>query len=246
MSTLSEPLRHAIRFETNYAHHFESLMRINPVRFRTLGDVHCRAFVRHAAQVGDEMRLYTMGSVAYVMFLMHWLGSNFHHDPRYADISAAFFSGGPEETRLAEARGTFMAIATQYIGHQGELFLERIAKLPEHEELVTNTTTSHHKLHDALLDLWQIHGDARSDYPRAELEEEAVASARALNIDSPLGRRLCLVLTFVLGARFHADPLHPWIRDTITKAREKGEPPEPALFTYAKKRMNALLRNSED
>ena len=246
MSRLSESLRNAIRFETNYSTHFESLMRINPARFRGLGDDHCRAFVAHAAQVGDEMRLYTMGSIAYVMFLMHWLGSNFHHDPRYADISAALFSSNDEEERIDQARAAFIAIADRHIGQHGEVFVERVAALPDYEDLVIDTSTSHHKLHDALLDTWDIHGDARSDYPRAELEEEVVTSAKALGIDSPFGRRICLVLTFILGARFHTDPLYPWVRDTVAKAQDKGDPAEDALLAYAKKRMSALLRNSED
>ena len=245
MSGLTPPLREAIRFETNYAHHFDSLMRINPVRFRGLGDSHCRAFVAHAARLGDELRLHTLGSVAYLMFLMHWLGSRFHYDPRYAAISGALDSLDSEDERLDSARTAFMALADRHIGRHGEIFVERIEKLAAFEELVTDTTKSHHRLHDALLDTWGIAGDERANYPREALEEEAVASARALGIDTPFGRRICLVLTFVLGARFHADPLYPWVRDKITAARDADDPPENALFAYAKKRMQALLRKAE-
>lgn len=245
MSGLSLPLRAAIRFETNYTHHFDSLLRINAKRFRGLGDEHCRAFVAHAARTGDELRLNRLDSVAYLMFLMNWLGSHFLHDPRYTAVSAVLQSDTSEEERVSIARDGFLTIAAQHIGERGEIVVNRVAKLPTFEALVTDTTQSHHKLHDALLDTWDIHGEARAAYPRGELEDDVIQSARALGIDSPLGRRICLVLTFILGARFHADPLYPWVRDKTDAARKDGASPEDALLDYAKKRMGALLRNAE-
>lgn len=246
MSFLSTPLKDAIRFETNYAYYFDSLMVINRPRFRTLGDTHCRAFVGHAARVGDEMRFDTLGSVTYLMFLMHWLGSHFHEDPRHARLTEALTGPMGEEDRVEAARDAFIAFAEAHIGDHGEVYHERLATLAEIEDFVSDTSKSHHKLHDALLDAWHIHGDARSAYPRDALEATAIDSARALSIDTPLGRRICLVLTFLLGVRFHHDPLFPWVRDITTKAREDGNPADEALFAYAKKRMAATLRDAKE
>jgi hypothetical protein len=103
MTTLSGPLREAILFETNYNTYFESLMIINRPRFRTLGDIHCRNFVTHAARVGDDMRFDTLGSVSYLMFLMHWLGSFFHEDPRHASLTSALTGPDGEEDAFDEA-----------------------------------------------------------------------------------------------------------------------------------------------
>jgi hypothetical protein len=246
MTTLSGPLREAILFETNYNTYFESLMIINRPRFRTLGDIHCRNFVTHAARVGDDMRFDTLGSVSYLMFLMHWLGSFFHEDPRHASLTSALTGPDGEEDRIDAARDAFIAFADTHIGDQGEVFHERLAALEGFEDLITDTRKSHHKLHDALLDAWQIHGTARTDYPRDAIEAAAVNSANILRVDTPLGRRICLVLTFLLGVRFHDDPLFPWVRDTLAKAREDGTPPDEALLAYAKKRMTATLRDAAE
>ncbi len=72
---LSAGLQNSIRFETNYLHHSRTLQIINRARFRALGCEGCRAFVTHAVRVGDGYRVSRIGSVAYVIYLMHWLGS---------------------------------------------------------------------------------------------------------------------------------------------------------------------------
>lgn len=245
MSFLTAALRDEIRFETNYAFYFDSLMVINRPRFRTLGDAHCRRFVAHAARVGDQMRFDTLGSVSYLMFLMHWLGSHFHLDPRHAALNEALTGPMGEEERIDAARDIFVAFATRYIGETGEIFHERLAALDEVEPYVTDTTTSHHRLHDALLETFQMQGEARGTYPREAIEADAITSARTLQIDTPLGRRICLVLTFLLGCQFHADPLYPWIRDVTAKARKEGVLVDEALLAYAQKRRAATLRDAE-
>ena len=245
MTTLTAALQADIRFETNYAYYFDSLMVINRPRFRGLGDDHCRAFVTHAARVGDEMGFETLGSVSYLMFLMHWLGSNFHEDPRHSALNAALTGAASEEERVDSARNIFIAFAQRHIGETGEIYHDRLASLDGVEPFLTDTTSSHHALHDALLDAFQMHGDARTAYPRDAIEAAAVASARALTIDTPLGRRVCLVLTFLLGIRIHADPLFPWIRDITSKALSEGKPADEALLAYAQKRRAATLRDAE-
>lgn len=245
MTFLTAALRDEIRFETNYAYYFDSLTIINRPRFRTLGDTHCRNFVAHAARLGDQMRFDMLGSVSYLMFLMHWLGSHFHEDPRHVAIHQALTSPLGEEDRIDAARDAFLAFASRHIGASGEIFHENLAKLDAVEPFVTDTTSSHHRLHDALLDAFGLHADARSTHPRDAIEKAAVASARDLQIDTPLGRRVCLVLTFIMGVRFHADPLFPWVRDITEKARDEGKPVDEALLAYAEKRRAATLRDAE-
>jgi hypothetical protein len=242
---LTAALRDDIRFETNYAYYFDSLMVINRPRFRGLGDDHCRTFVAHAARLGDAMGFETLGSVSYLMFLMHWLGSHFHEDPRHAALNAALTSSAGEEERIDHARDIFIAFAQRHIGETGEIYHDRLAALHGIEPYLTDTTSSHHALHDALLDAFHMQGDARTAYPRDAIEAAAVASARALSIDTPLGRRICLVLTFLLGTRIHADPLFPWIRDITAKARTEGQAADEALLAYAQKRRAATLRDAE-
>jgi hypothetical protein len=245
MAALGEALRETIRFETNYHHLSDTLMRLNRPRFRTLGDARCRDFVRHGLGVADGMQLQTIGSVAYLLFLMNWLGSYFYLDPRFRAVHGPLSLSLPEEERIEAARAGFLDLAARHIGERGEIVLARLARLPEHEHLVTDTAIHHRQLHSTLLDLWEVEGEARADYPGDIVEDQAVRSAQALGIDTPLGRRVCLVLVFVLGIGFHRDPLYPWAADKVAEARAAGERPELSLLAYARKRLDATLRSKE-
>lgn len=245
MTALSDSLRDSIRFESNYQHLFRALMTINKARFRTLGDTRCRDFARHGLAVGDGMGLLTVGSVAYLLFLMHWLGSYFHTDPRYAAVHGPLTGDASEEERIEAAYQGFAALARTHIGDKGEIAARRLAMLPDHDHLVTDTSIHHRELHGRLLDTWEIGGAERAAYPVDFIEDQAVRSAAALGIDTPLGRRVCLVLVFLLGVRFHRDPLYPWVADKVAEARANGDPPERALLAYARRRLDATLRDQE-
>ena len=245
MAALGEALRETIRFETNYNHLFDTLMRLNRPRFRTLGDARCRDFVRHGLGVADGMQLQTIGSVAYLLFLMNWLGSYFYLDPRFRAVHGPLSLSLPEEERIEAARTGFLGIAERHIGDRGEIVVARLARLPEHEHMVTDTALHHRQLHATLLDLWEVDGEARADSPADWVEDQAVRSAQSLGIDTPLGRRVCLVLVFVLGIGFHRDPLYPWATDKVAEARAAGERPELSLLAYARKRLDATLRSKE-
>lgn len=244
MTKLTNAMRNKIRFETNYQHHVKSLEMINKPRFRALGDDHCRAFITHAADMGDRMKFDQLGSVAYLMFLMTWLGSHFMSDPRHGAIQQALAAHDTEEERMENARAAFLPFAEKHVGDKGEILTERIAALEDLKPLAQDQTPQGFaKLHDALLDTFKITGADRDAYRREAIEQQAVASAVALDIDTGLGRNLSLVLTILLGTRFHTDPLFPWVPDTVATAQSVGKPADAALFDYALKRMAAVLRH---
>ncbi|MDN3710744.1 hypothetical protein QWZ10_00880 [Paracoccus cavernae] len=80
---LSAAVLDEIRFEANYDSYDSMLMRLDPIRFRGLGQAHREVFIRHAVTVCDEWQLHFVEDVAYVMFVMSFLGSHFHQDMRY-------------------------------------------------------------------------------------------------------------------------------------------------------------------
>ncbi|WP_312531120.1 hypothetical protein [Paracoccus sp. (in: a-proteobacteria)] len=246
MIRLDEALHGAIAQETRYHQLVASLRRINPARFRALGEVNCRRLVAHAGLEGDNFGLMTVGGRAYLLLIMNWLGAYFLDDPRYDAIRTALSGLGSEEDRLARARKAFMAIGDRQIGPDAAILRERLTRLPEVEPLMRNPDISHSVLHDALLELWDLSPAERENWPRRYLEGQALKATQYLHIDTSFGRRLALVLTHVLGVRFYEDPLYPWVADIVRQAREQGRAPDQALGEYARKRLNALLRNSDE
>ncbi len=243
MIRLSSGLQDSIRFETNYAHLSRSLLHINARRFRALGDNRCRQFVSLGLELGDTLDLTRIGSVAYLLYLMQWLGSSFHTDPRYATIHEPLRSRGAETDRVDAARDAFMAFADKHIGENAEILTARLARLDELEQLVFDQKISHSALHDQLLAMWKI-DEAEEGYERAFIEAKTVEMSKDLNADTETGRRTCLLLSFILGVRADRDPLFPWISDAAKAAQDTNEAVDRALFSYAKKRLEATLRSS--
>ncbi len=246
MIRLDEALHQAISEETRYQQLVEALRRINAPRFRALGEGNCRRLVAHASAEGDRFGLMSVGGRAYLLLIMNWLGSYFLDDPRYGAIRAALSAPASEEDRLSDARSAFIAISAHQIGTDAAILRERLARLPELAGLMQDPEISHHRLHDALLDLWGLSPAEREHWPRRFLEGHALQATQALDIDTSFGRRLALVLTHVLGIGFYQDPLYPWVADTVMRAREQGRPADQALAAYAQKRLNALLRDSDE
>ena len=122
----------------------------------------------------------------------------------------------------------------------------RLARLAELEPLLVDDTISHSRLHDALLDLWELSAEERETYPRGFIEGQTVIMSRGLGADTSLGRRTCLILTFVAGVRMHEDPLFPWLRDTVDTAHADGNAADAALLDYARKRLDATLRHGSE
>ncbi len=183
---LSAGLQNSIRFETNYLHHSRTLQIINRARFRALGCEGCRAFVTHAVRVGDEYRLSRIGSVAYVIYLMHWLGSYFYADPRYADLHAALQSRETETDRIEAARSHFMAIAKHHIGERGEILMDRLARLDELEPLIVDGHSEIAILHDHLLEIFGLI-DPDAPYARDFIEAQARLMAQDLDVQNSAG-----------------------------------------------------------
>ncbi len=68
--------------------------------------------------------------------------------------------------------------------------------------------------------------------------------AQDLDVQTPLGQRTCLMLTFILGIRADLDPLFAWICDIVEAAKKKNASADAALFAYGKKRLGAVLRQA--
>ncbi len=245
MKQMSDALLAEIRFQSNYIQLRPTLVGLNESRFRGLGDAQCQAFVRHGVKVADGFDLTRMDSAAYVLFLMHYLGSWFHTDPRFAAIHGALLQAAGETEKLEAARTAFMAHADRYIGETGEISAKILIGYQPHLALVTDSRTSLADLHAALIKGCPFSPQDRAAYPGPAFEAEAGRAAAHLGLEPVLGAKVCLALAFTLGRRFFDDPLYPWVRAKITEAAKSGDDPARVMFDYALKRMNVMLRQME-
>ena len=107
----------AIRFEANYDAYDSMLMRLDPVRFRGLGPENREKFIRHAVNVCDGWRLHFVNDVAYVMFVMTFLGSYFYEDVRYKELAIELTTSlDGADTRIEQFRSRFIMIGKRSSG----------------------------------------------------------------------------------------------------------------------------------
>jgi hypothetical protein len=246
MKVMSDGLMSEIRFHSNYLHLKGALLGFNKDRFTALGDHGCQAFVRHGVGVADQFHLGRMDSAAYVLFLMSYLGSWFHTDPRHQAITDALATAGAETDRIAAARDAFMRHAAQYIGDTGEISARVLSGYLPRLGQVTDAVTPLPDLHSLLIQGCPFTPADLAAYPKDAFESEARAAAAYLRLDDGVGAKVCLVMTFTLGRIFFDDPLYPWVRHKIAEAATAGTDPARHLFDYAVRRMRKLMLHAKE
>jgi hypothetical protein len=244
MFLLSDPLKAEIRFQSVYIKLKDTLAIINKNRFVALGDQHCEKFVRHGLNYADEIELTEVSNVAYILFLMSYLGSFFYEDPRYEILASSLKQQTAEEIKITEAREIFMALSRQYIGNNGEIFREVLSNFQNLTHIVSNDEVSFTNCHDEILKQYPFTDLDRTVYPREKLEQNSIKAAETLGISTPLGTKTCLVLSFALGIGFANDPLYPWVKDKIKEGKKGQQTAELLLYQYALKRMNIMIKKA--
>ncbi|MEP3347380.1 MAG: helix-turn-helix domain-containing protein [Litoreibacter sp.] len=73
--------------------------------------------------------------------------------------------------------------------------------------------------------------------PRQEFLGATRQAARMMEMDSPKGYQVSVILSYWFGTSYYADPLFPWIKEKIL---EKNDPDSKAdhVLAYAVKRLN--------
>lgn len=230
----------AIRFEANYETYDSMLMRLDPIRFRGLGPENRERFIRHAVAVCDRWQLHFVNDVAYVMFVMTFLGSYFYEDMRYAGLAAELApTSDGADTRIERLRSRFIAIGQRFIGHDMALYRHDL-------EYFRDNALPAAKDFDAarmLAALTTSHG-GRSYTPTPDQQalylQQAQAAVEGLGFEDPEGLKLCTALGYWLGGGFWKDPLYPWVPEMAASAGA------PGVMNYALRRLDRQLKPRED
>ncbi|AGT11032.1 hypothetical protein [Paracoccus aminophilus] len=228
-----------IRFEANYDTYESMLMRLDPTRFRGLGPKNREAFIRHAVKTCDTWQLHFVNDVAYVMFVMSFLGSYFHEDIRYLGLTAELETiPDGADTRIERLRSRFIALGERFIGRDMALYRRDLAYfsdkiLPEARRydapsMLAALTASHGARS------YELHSAQGSVYL-----QQAQAASAGLGFDGGEGLTLATAFAYWLGTGFWKDPLYPWIPE---KAAQGGE---TAVMAYALHRLKRQLTLSE-
>lgn len=230
----------AIRFEANYVTYDSMVMRLDPIRFRGLGAKNREKFIRHAVTVSDEINLHFVSDVAYLMFVMTFLGSYFYEDIRYSGLAAelSHVKDGAD-TRIERFRAQFIAIGRKFIGRSMEFYLSdldyfRGAVLPAIKNLDASQT---------IVALAASHGQrsyAISPYHQRLYLQQAHTAVDGLGFGGEDDLKLCAVLGYWLGSGFWKDPLYPWVKEIAATDGAQG------VMNYALRRMDRQLKPRED
>lgn len=229
----------AIRFEANYGTYDSMLMRLDPVRFRGLGANNREKFIRHAVTVSDEINLHFVSDVAYLMFVMTFMGSYFYEDMRYSGLAAelSHVEYGAD-TRIERFRARFVEIGRKFIGRGMKFYLSdldyfRGAVLPDinyldASQVIVALAASHSQRSYAI----------SPDHHRLYLQQ-ADAAVEGLGFGGADDLKLCVVLGYWLGSGFWKDPLYPWVKEIAATDGAQG------VMNYALRRMDRQLKPRE-
>ncbi|MEM9696623.1 MAG: hypothetical protein AAGA56_29045, partial [Myxococcota bacterium] len=159
----------------------EVLYRIDYARFRGLGERHNKRFVQHATSTADELRLLYTTDVAYLMFLMSYLGSHFLVDPRYRALAAVFQESCPTgiDTRTERARTLFIRAAEQMLGPDLRDRHRALSRVMEQMDHLMEPSTSVTDVYDFLAGLYSFEDEEEAVFdplPRSFLDSAGAAA----------------------------------------------------------------------
>lgn len=238
--TLTDAQIAEVRYRTHRPALEEAMRRHDAARFRTLGPGALEQFLRHGWDTAQELRLLYVNDVAYLLFLMTFLGERFLDDFRFAAIAEPLRDAAADglDTRVRRAREAFLDHGEAFIGKAGAQYLADVARF---RRRLDEGGEDPAQVLDALCACHEGRSVTLSPEQAARLRGEAAASAAALGLDGEAGLALALALRWWLGLGFHDAALYPWVREVGADA-----PPGPerarVLRAFALKRLGAQLR----
>ncbi len=223
-------------FYSHYPKYKDALLALDEHRFRGLGDKHTQEFVKHAVTVSKKFGLVMQSDVAYLMFVMQYLGSYFFDDPRYKEIIAPLYiKPTTVDRRIEEMRVEFVQFAHRYLGKNLQKYVDALNRFSNEIRLCDLEAPKSN------VELLRI---LRVSYPDIDPDSDIIAigksAANDLGLKHHYGTNVCGMLGFWLGTGFYKDPLYPWVRDIIKKPESVIEK-TIALQTYAINRLEKQI-----
>lgn len=231
-----------LHFFANYRLHKTYLLKLDRTRFAGLGEDATQAFVRHAMAVGDGYNLQFAEEVQYLMFLMYFLGSNFHEDPRYS-VFARILNRPPsaEDHRIMECHEVFADFSKRYLADELSIYSAALERFGKSTQALSEQANPTKFSIDAFFASFEMTSEERSEFPVGQLVRIAEHIRGQLRLSDPFGTAVCLSLSLWMGTGFSSDPLYPWVHDILEKAGQDPGARETALMGYAQKRMKRQI-----
>jgi hypothetical protein len=237
-----------IAFETNWTAYRDALFRINPLRYRGLGEVRSKAFAKQAYVAARVFGIGTVGGICWYLIPCSWLGLHFGSDPRYVEIArrlAGDAAQGDEYERIDAAGQVFRAIAAQTTGLEGERVPEALRRSEASAAWIADARTTPDGAIDILLDAWDVGPDARRSFPRADFIARSQGEIADADLRGDAALKTHVVIAFWLGSGFLRDSQFAWAADAVQEAKADAKDPVAALAYYAQKRLDRVMLRHE-
>jgi hypothetical protein len=248
MQRFSNLLMSDIAFETYWPAYRDALFRINPVRYRGLGEARSKAFSKAAYLAARDLGIATVGGVCWYLIPCSWLGLHFGTDPRYVEISrrlAGNENDGDEDVRIEHASQAFRKIAEQTTGLEGERVPAALHRSQAQAAWIADARTTPEAAIDILLDAWEAGPDARRSFPKADFIAASQGEVVQAGLRGDTALKTHVVIAFWLGLGFLRDPQFAWAADAVQDAEADGHDPVAALAFYANKRLDRVMLRHE-
>jgi hypothetical protein len=236
-----------IAFNANWPSYEDALNRINPERYRGLGEVRTKLFARLAFADARALGLNTVGGVCWYLIPCSWLGLNFLRDPRYVQIGhmlAGQDDDGTEDARLENARARFCWIAEHTTGLNGEFVPAAVDRSLSAFPFLQDPQMTPYRIVEALLDAFALTPQFREAFPRGMFIDTCADEAYRAGLHGPDAVKVHVAIAFWLGSGFLRDPQFAWTQDVIADARNHRADPISALAAYAAKRLDRMAVRS--
>jgi hypothetical protein len=248
MQRFSGLLMSDIAFESYWPTYRDALFRINPTRYRGLGEARSKALAKMAYMAARALGIGTVGGVCWYLIPCSWLGLHFGSDPRYTEISrrlAGNDNDGSENVRIEHASQAFRMIAEQTTGLEGERVPAALHRSHAQAARIADVRTTPEAAIDILLDAWDVGPDARRSFPKADFIAASQGEVVQAGLRGDTALKTHVVIAFWLGAGFLRDPQFAWAADAVAEAKADGQDPVAALAYYANKRLDRVMLRHE-
>jgi len=224
---------HMKAFEESAIRGFENRMvdhvgQFFPRHLAVLGEPAIRAVIRLGVTRGEAYGFDTEHDLCLYINLMLLLGSLFDEDPQLAWADAILHDtsipdGAARAERLHDEAMKFHDAAA---GEEGEHLTRTLVTLHKHPVKETwrpGPGTLEDRLLAYLRALWPRKCEQVGAGPLGLIIHRGIQAAERHRLAGEFGGALYVVLTFVLGSGFEADPQHPWaaaaLQETSASAR---------------------------
>jgi hypothetical protein len=213
MKTLDSHTKEVLDIYTHHEIYQNMLLELDSHRFRGLGHPHLQNFIRHGLQYGKATELLYINDIAYVLYIMSFLGSYFYEDFRYQAIHKILNNtANVTATRMEKARDQFIEICDIAIGEEQKHYRQALQTFHSKIESINIATLTVDDAMNILDQSWNNLTIDEYQIVSQALIKDAYTAAKTLQIESESGISLCFILGFWLGSGFYKDPLYPWVR----------------------------------